>query len=346
MDVPFRGFRDAGCLIAIAGAWILLWVALVTAQRGWGPDLGAIKGLILGAIGVGLLALGAIVAGVSALLLARSGAGRSPSHPRAAVAATLAAVTLAMGGYVSAVWARKLVRERAEEIKRQEMAHLDQEDRNRRAAIWDANQARLREGLRHCLDVAGPPDGIGVPAVERKRLEAALHETLPGYRLVSEREIQCVRSLVFPDRLAPDGDGLTAAWAVTGRFEGDGAEQVVALATRTDALEGDPVLFRPGVPPLVERRDWPGRPVVLLGFVRGVPRTGKPWPPPEREYPGMVYDVIVSAVLERPLTGPVEPLVRLRWLRVTVTRGIDGKSYVHFTSEEPGRPARPAPAPR
>jgi hypothetical protein len=331
-----RVLRDTGCLIALAGTWLFLWVALVTARNGWGPDMGGIVGLLLGALGAGVLVIGAVIASVAGILAARAG-GEPASQPRVVIAAILAATTLAGGLFVSAIWARRLLREHAEDLRMQDQRRREAEDRAQRAALWDANQSRLREGLQRCLAAAGPPAGIrvsGVSAAEREGLESALREALPAYRLVSDREIACIRSVVFPDRLSSDGDERAAAWAVAGRFEGDGAEEIVALATKTDALELDPVLFRPGAPPLVEPRNWSGRPAVLLGCVREA-SPPKLWPPPEREYPGIVYDTVVLVVLERPLTGPTVPLVRLQWMQVGLIRGIDGNTYVRFASGEP-----------
>jgi hypothetical protein len=346
-----RVLRDAGCLVALAGIWVLLWVALVTARHGWGPDMGGMAALLFGALGLVLLVTGAVLAAVAGFSATRAGGGPA-SRPRLAVAAIFGAVTLASGLYVSAVWARRLVRERAENVRMKAQARLQEEDRARRAAIWDANGSRLRESLQRCLAAPEPPAGIsvsGVSAADREALESALRESLPAYRLASEREIACVRAVAFQDRFSSDGDERAAAWAVAGSFEGDasedGAEEIVALATKTDALELDPILFRKGVPPLVERRNWPGRPAVLLGRVRPA-SPPKLWPPPERDHPGRIYDVVSLAILERPLTGPTVPLVRLQWMQVRVVRGVDGKSYVGFdsgdaaamTKTEAGRP--------
>jgi hypothetical protein len=335
-----RGLRDVGCLAALAGTWILLEVALVTARRGWGPDAGGLAAYLLGAIGLGFLVLGLIILVVGAYAgsvteeLHVHGAASGPtSRLRAAVATGLVVITLARGVYVAVVWGRVSAQQRAQERRSDEQIRRQKEDLTQRVAIWDANQTRLREGLRRCLAAAEPPAGVrlsGVSVAQRERLETALREKLPAYRILSDREVLCIRSVAFPDRLPPDGDELVTALAVTGRFEGDGAEETVALATKSDALELYPVLFRPGVPPLLqEGYGLPGQPAVLLGCVRGVPRN-KP-SPPKREDHWVVYDEVVSAFLERPyLLAPAQPGVQLRWMRVEVSRGIDGKEYVQF----------------
>ena len=140
-----RGFRDAGSLIAIGGAWILLWVALVTVERGSGPGMAHDQGAHPRRARGGSSCAGRHrrrSLGASSPALGRGQCFRL----RAAVAQHSPPRAFACGVYVSAVWARKLVRERSEDLKQQEMARRDHGRPEPAGRDLGRKSSRLRRG--------------------------------------------------------------------------------------------------------------------------------------------------------------------------------------------------------